>query len=207
MKCEIAHYEAGDEDHDDLGKPFRVVAVLRNNRLIRAREQLGYPSQAAAARAIGVEPRTLSAFESFRWSPWSTHAGTWKEVARRIARAYAYEPEELWPEVIRQVEATAMTLELGAAEVESLSPERLAESAELRAAVERALGTLPARQARVLRDRFGLGRPERLLDEVAEDLGVCRERARQLEAKALSALRGGGSEGARILRPHKDSDR
>ncbi|MEV4079041.1 sigma-70 family RNA polymerase sigma factor [Nonomuraea fuscirosea] len=50
--------------------------------------------------------------------------------------------------------------------------------------------SLPDRQARTLLLRFGLldGRP-RTLDEVGRELGVTRERVRQIETKALAALR------------------
>lgn len=56
--------------------------------------------------------------------------------------------------------------------------------------VVRALRSLPRRQERVIRARFGLdGEGERTLQEVAEMLGVGRERVRQIEAKALRNLR------------------
>ncbi|MEU6719831.1 sigma-70 family RNA polymerase sigma factor [Nonomuraea sp. NPDC046802] len=49
---------------------------------------------------------------------------------------------------------------------------------------------LPARQARTLMLRFGLldGQPK-TLDEVGREFGVTRERIRQIETKALAALR------------------
>ena len=56
-------------------------------------------------------------------------------------------------------------------------------------ALERALEDLPAREAQVLRWRFGLGDDEpRTLTQVGEALGVTRERARQIERDALRRL-------------------
>jgi RNA polymerase primary sigma factor len=53
-----------------------------------------------------------------------------------------------------------------------------------------ALGLLNPRMRRVLTMRFGLeGQPPRTLEEVGADLGITRERVRQLESRALRELR------------------
>jgi RNA polymerase primary sigma factor len=58
--------------------------------------------------------------------------------------------------------------------------------------IERALSSLPHRDARVLRLYFGLedGR-EHTLEEIGLALGVTRERVRQLRDRALKRLREG----------------
>ena len=56
-------------------------------------------------------------------------------------------------------------------------------------ALEQALADLPAREALVLRRRFGLGDDEpRTLAQVGEEIGVTRERVRQIERDALRHL-------------------
>jgi RNA polymerase primary sigma factor len=61
-----------------------------------------------------------------------------------------------------------------------------ARSAELAEAVER----LNPRMKHVVRRRFGLdGSPPQTLEEVGTDLGITRERVRQLETRALRELR------------------
>jgi RNA polymerase primary sigma factor len=61
-----------------------------------------------------------------------------------------------------------------------------AQSVELSAALER----LDARMRHVLERRFGLdGAPPQTLEELGNELGVTRERVRQLETRALRALR------------------
>ncbi|GGP77725.1 sigma-70 family RNA polymerase sigma factor [Saccharothrix coeruleofusca] len=64
--------------------------------------------------------------------------------------------------------------------------EQQAVAAELRALIR----TLPDRQARIMSQRYGLadGRA-RTLQEVAEELGLTRERIRQLEKESLRLLR------------------
>ncbi|HZT91158.1 MAG TPA: sigma-70 family RNA polymerase sigma factor [Gaiellaceae bacterium] len=61
-----------------------------------------------------------------------------------------------------------------------------ARSAELAAAIER----LNPRMKHVVTRRFGLdGQPPQTLEEVGQDLGITRERVRQLETRALRELR------------------
>ncbi len=72
----------------------------------------------------------------------------------------------------------------------SMPPTELATRQLLREAVDRALGQLTDRERRVLELRFGLddGRA-RTLEEVGREIGVTRERVRQIEAEALRKLR------------------
>ena len=62
----------------------------------------------------------------------------------------------------------------------------LARAADLATAVER----LNPRMKHVLLRRFGLdGKPPQTLEEVGNDLGITRERIRQIESKTLAKLR------------------
>ncbi|HMA02595.1 MAG: RNA polymerase sigma factor RpoD/SigA [Gemmatimonas sp.] len=82
-------------------------------------------------------------------------------------------------------------IERFAAEDESTPEGQLLEQSKLRE-VERALLTLPPRDARILRLYFGLEEDrEHTLDEIGKMLGVTRERVRQLRDRALKRLRQG----------------
>ena len=66
--------------------------------------------------------------------------------------------------------------------------EALVESDSLRHVMEM-LSTMDDREATVLRMRFGLGNQEpKTLKEIGEQLGLTRERVRQIETEALNKM-------------------
>jgi len=70
------------------------------------------------------------------------------------------------------------------------TPVQSAYSKLLREKIEEVLDTLPPREARILRLRFGLENGHNYtLEEVGEKFGLTRERIRQIESKALRRLR------------------
>ena len=70
------------------------------------------------------------------------------------------------------------------------SPMQSTYSKMLRGKIEEVVDSLPPREARILRLRFGLenGRTY-TLEEVGQKFGLTRERIRQIESKALRRLR------------------
>lgn len=79
--------------------------------------------------------------------------------------------------------------------------DRRVEQESLRDLVRRCLATLPRREARVLRLYFGLpdGRPAGL-EEISRELGVSRDRVRQIRNRGLERLRTGP--GGKVLAGH-----
>ena len=70
------------------------------------------------------------------------------------------------------------------------SPDESATEENLKEATDDILGSLTAREAKVLRMRFGIGmNTDHTLEEVGKQFDVTRERIRQIEAKALRKLR------------------
>ncbi len=117
-----------------------------------------------------------------------------------IAKIMEIEPEKAY-EIIKISQATT-SLEIPVGKEEdtrlkefipddtTLSPFESASRELLKDHIEDVLGTLNARERKVLELRFGLrdGR-SRTLEEVGKEFGVTRERIRQIEAKALRKLR------------------
>ena len=69
------------------------------------------------------------------------------------------------------------------------SPEETAMHAQMQILLREQLARLATREATVMRRRFGIDCDEHTLEEVGKELGVTRERIRQIEAKTLRKLR------------------
>lgn len=81
------------------------------------------------------------------------------------------------------------------------SPVQEIEEHDLRRCVERVVAELEPREEEVVRQRFGLGRPAHgTLERIGQQMGLSRERVRQIEAGALAKIR--SSRVARVLRQH-----
>ena len=84
---------------------------------------------------------------------------------------------------------------------QAVQPLDAAIGSDLRATMTRMLGTLTAKEERVLRMHFGIGTgSDRTLDEVGRQFSVTRERVRQIEKKAIGKLRNPSR--ARVLRSY-----
>jgi len=72
----------------------------------------------------------------------------------------------------------------------SKDPFDLAVQTKLKETTTKILSSLTPREERVLRMRFGIGmNSDHTLQEVGQQLGVCRHRIAQIEAKALGKLK------------------
>jgi RNA polymerase primary sigma factor len=75
-------------------------------------------------------------------------------------------------------------------DTQGVAPIEAAMQSDLRAAVSEALDCLSAREAKVLRMRFGIDMStDHTLEEVGRQFDVTRERIRQIEAKAMRKLK------------------
>jgi RNA polymerase primary sigma factor len=73
---------------------------------------------------------------------------------------------------------------------DAVNPYAAVEASALQEAMAEAIAELTPREQHILRMRFGIGgTSDRTLAEIGEELGVTRERIRQIEAKAIEKLR------------------
>ena len=159
-----------------LARQGRTVRVPLNrtadlSRVIRAtallRDRLGRePTPDELSQLTGISPEIVGALATLNTAEVRLDAAAGKDSDRALMERFAME-------------------ELPSTEEQVLDRFRNAE-------LERALSTLPPRDARILRLYFGLeGDREHTLDEIGKLLGVTRERVRQLRDRALRRLREG----------------
>lgn len=172
--------------------PFRLTLTLHNNRIIKARERLGWMTQAEACRATGIRATDWSKLESMGGSPIGDRGG-WRSSALRMAQALFCEPEDLWPAECLMVSKKSASAELHYAEVMALmgeQPERklLAgiQIEQMRNLLEPAMKALTPAERSVIKARFW---DEKTLDDSRPGTVQSTERVRQIEQKALRRLR------------------
>ncbi len=159
-----------------LARQGRTVRVPLNrtadlSRVIKAaallRDKLGRePTPAELSQLTGISPEIVQALISLNTADVRLDAAIGKDGDRSLIERFSVE-------------------EGPNTEEEVLNQFRQSE-------LDRALETLPPRDAKILRLYFGLeGDREHTLDEIGKMLGVTRERVRQLRDRALKRLREG----------------
>jgi RNA polymerase primary sigma factor len=156
----------------DKGRTIRLPIHITEliSKYSQARERL--------FQRLGREPKTTELSKLMGMPP---------DKVREAARALRQSVVSLETPVGEEEEGTlGSVLE----DVMAPSPEEEASRQLVRERVRSALDVLPPRERTVIELRFGIkdGRP-RTLDIVGNELGVTRERARQIEAQALDKLR------------------
>ncbi len=155
----------------DQGRTIRVPVHMsdRIRRLYKTARQLEQengrkPTPEEIAARMNLEPRKVQWMLKVSWRPMSLERPVGEE-----------EDSELGSFI---------------EDLTTPTPTQSAYQNLLREKVEEVLGTLTAREARILRLRFGLqnGRSY-TLEEVGQKFGLTRERIRQIEGKALRRLR------------------
>lgn len=169
-----------------MEKDFSIKVTVRNGRLLNAIRE-NYDSVAAFSRALGRNVNSVNKLVTMKDKPFKLKG--WTELALDVAAFLRRDPEDLWPEYMREVQLQRCTAELTAdlhevqAIQNSTSPEK--QIAQLDA-VKLLAEALTPRELKVIKCRFV---DQLSLEETGKKLGVSSERMRQLEAKALRKMR------------------
>ena len=162
-------------------------AVMNQSRTIRL--------PAHVVKELNLVLRALRHLESH--APPAGRDATLEDVAHLLGKSvadverllrYHEQPLSLDAPLDRDPE---LTVGEGVADEAAISPELLLHESALERSVAEWLSELPERQRRVVERRYGLNNcTVATLDDLARELGVTRERVRQIQGEALEKLRG-----------------
>jgi DNA-directed RNA polymerase sigma subunit (sigma70/sigma32) len=178
-----------------MSKELRLEMRLKNNRLITAREELGYESVAAFCRASGMHQSLVGRYENLKESPLTKNKDGWKPSAKQLAAFFGLSCEYLWPESLEKVVQTSVVKKMDVDSFQNLlnaqcTPEELLGDKEELERVQRSMKGLPPMQNFILKRHFGLdGEPEETLEEIGDKFCLSRERIRSIEAQGLGHIR------------------
>jgi len=165
-------------------KDFSVKIVVRSQRVLDAVERK-FGSQSAMAKATGISTRAINQFVTMKTSPMGMNG--WLDSAETFAVALGEYPSDLWPEHMREVKLKRATAEvsLDMDQVEGMLSigEDNYEAAQ---AIEFASACLSDRYMGAV----NLHMAGETFEAIGEDLGVTRERARQIVYKSMRLMRG-----------------
>lgn len=156
----------------DKGRTIRLPVYVNTalNRIRRERQRLlqelgREPTEIELAEATGLDPARMVELQSAPGAPVSLELPVGEDEEQELGDVLA--------------------------DNESASPEDLATTQTLKDEVQRVLeSVLTPREQLVLQLRFGLGNGQaHPLEQVGRELGITRERVRQIEAGALAKLR------------------
>jgi RNA polymerase sigma factor (sigma-70 family) len=195
----------GDEQaRDEFIRAHIWLVVFQAQRMthrVPSRHRDDMVAAACFAGVVGLY-HSLLRFDQTRGLKFSTYARDW--IRQRIQRELKIESELIripaWrgKEKLRFVSTTAP---MGAhdaddadrsafMQLESPTPEphAIAQARETRDRIECALTRLTPRERQVVRLRYGLDAPAQSIAEIGATLGISRQRADQLERKALAKM-------------------
>jgi RNA polymerase sigma factor (sigma-70 family) len=182
---------------------YRIDLKVRNNLILNAIEAAGYANVAQFCKAAKLSQCRIGDFVNLKASPMGK-SGEITPSAKRLCDFLGLLPEDLWtPEQLLFVLPTnkshfsmshkemLLTLARHTGELlEAPAPDAGLEEEDRHRIVGEALDSLTPKEAKVLRMRFGIDtQNDYTLDEVGAKFDVCRERIRQIEAKAIRKLK------------------
>lgn len=179
---------------------YRIEMKVKNNLLFSKIEEYGYTSIFQFCKAHKIAYPSLTSFINMRKSIFDSH-GKLRPFVIKLCKLLNCLPEELFTasQAESELKTNKKTLKVNEAEMrfmlEQSDSQKLLEDHyqedQLSHSIEDALKTLTPREQKIIEMRMGLGdyAREHTLEEVGNEIGVQRERIRQIEAKALRKLR------------------
>ena len=190
---------------------FAVQVRLYNNQLKERRLALKM-TQKEIAEAIGISLGNYGPYECFGYNleksnvpkPYNPETGVWSNIAKSIAAFHCVELEQLFPESVLAVDRNLVERKLSGMAAEALVSEaqtrrslppdvHFYEQKELSQTIDAAMVQLNPREKKVVSRLFYGSYATSPTTSLAAEMGVTRERVRQIAAKALRKIRYGCS--------------
>ena len=165
---------------------YRIKISISNGRILRLMDEAGIETQTELARRAGIGVGDVNAIIKMRRLP-TRHNGDWSDAVYRIATVLGVTPEELFTYTQANGTLVQSTFETDVSEAQmgSLCGPDLATQLEHKDTLSRLMEALPARYRHVITARMDGA----TLEEVGQEIGVNRERIRQMEAKGIRLMK------------------
>lgn len=163
---------------------FNLSVTVRNAHILRRIRDI-YGSSSEMCRKTGMSPRRVSALTTMRDKPFREN-GELTIGAENLCSALSATPAELWPKQMAQIQAKKARYEIEISQAEAMaiasSPE---ENVIQRQLIERWADGLSPRYLLALE----MHQQNATLDEIGAEIGVSRERVRQILSRAHGHMR------------------
>lgn len=182
-------------------REVRLEARIRNNRLWHV-IHVEHGTVAAFCETHGLEQSRVGELLNLKCSSLRKD-GTYIAMAVRLATIAKMLIEDLFPPALYETPAESVAMEIPMSALSSATRAALVYNAPepddlaARLAVHAALRSLKPQEERVVKMRFGIDGPQMTLTEVGAQIGVSKERVRQIEHRAIRSLRY-GNKGKRL---------
>jgi len=165
---------------------FNLKITVRNGRLLKAIRE-SYESVSDLARRMNRCPSSVNSLVTMKQVPTNQHG--WTELALDVSAMVGKDPEDLWPEHMREIKLKKSSAEVSL-DLDSVKNILSNGSAEKNLSQISALNQfserLTPREKEVINRRF---HERQSLEEVAKVFNVTKERVRHIEVKALRRMR------------------
>ena len=161
---------------------IRMKIGVSNARLFREIE-IKFGTQTNFANHIGVSAQTLNGLVAMRSKPVYKN-GEWTDLAMKVCAGLNASPDEFWPEHMRDIQVKrSITRDVSLDEIRRIADTN--KNWEQKSLINDLSEDLNEREliAVEMRSR-GM-----TYEELAQEFNVCKERARQIEQRALGKMR------------------
>jgi len=176
-------------------KDYRIEIKVKNNLLWNAMQSKGIKNVAQLSKELNLNPSLIGRYLNLKENVYDRY-GNYKNSFERICNYFNMMPVELYPDERMNDPLLKNTgsVEVSGAELKQLSgvesdPLALIHQEQVQYAVHKLIDLVSKREAKVIRMKHGIGDREHTFQEIGHELGVSKDRARQIHETAVRRMR------------------